>query len=385
MTIYDTYDRIEIEITSNCNARCSGCSRTLNGETNPQLTVADLTVEDFTARVPAEALHKKSIEFCGVFGDAIMHKNLIPIIEYINSTKPLRVSIDTNGGVQKPEFWKKLAELGVKVTFSVDGHRETNHLYRVNTNFDIILRNMKAYADAGGWGNWEYIAFDHNEHEIEAARLEAERLNFDFNVRRNSRNTHEGYKSVAKVKENGKVVKKEIEIKQTSKEYQHSQVKETEFELNDEAVQKLVDIKCLYYHDRKLYLGFDGRLWPCCYFGDLYNGQGNPQIIGKDANKYEFLSFEKIRKLDKKYGVGWNSILNHSWEEILGHEYYNKVLPGTFNSTGSNFSTDNVVPKCALKCRKGGSIREVERQFFNKPEENTYEKDYIFDKNMYDK
>ena len=186
MTIYDTYDRIEIEITSNCNARCSGCSRTLNGETNPELTVADLTVEDFIARVPAEALHKKGIEFCGVFGDAIMHKNLIPIIEYINSTKPLRVSIDTNGGVQKPEFWKKLAELGVKVTFSVDGHRETNHLYRVNTNFDIILRNMKAYADAGGWGNWEYIAFDHNEHEIEAARLEAESLNFDFNVRRNN-------------------------------------------------------------------------------------------------------------------------------------------------------------------------------------------------------
>ena len=64
MSVYDTYNRLEIEITSNCNARCPGCSRTLDGETNPLLTVADLTVEDFITKVPAEALHKKSIEFC---------------------------------------------------------------------------------------------------------------------------------------------------------------------------------------------------------------------------------------------------------------------------------------------------------------------------------
>ena len=139
MTVYDTYDTIEIEITSNCNARCPGCSRTLNGETNPQLTVADLTAEDFIKSIPQEALYNKRLEFCGVFGDAAMHKNLIPILEYCNQAKSKRITIDTNGGVQKPEFWKKLAELGVYVNFSVDGHKETNHIYRVNTNFNVIF------------------------------------------------------------------------------------------------------------------------------------------------------------------------------------------------------------------------------------------------------
>ena len=44
----------------------------------------------------------------------------------------------------KTEWWKKFGKLPkASVRFSVDGHRETNNLYRVGSKFDKILENMK--------------------------------------------------------------------------------------------------------------------------------------------------------------------------------------------------------------------------------------------------
>ena len=196
------------------------------------------------------------------------------------------------------------------------------------------------------------------------------KLNFEFNVRRNSRNNDSSYKSIIKKKELGKIVLDKVEVSQTTEKHKHSKaslIRENERPsiVEFDTYNKSPSIKCLYYQDKKLYLGFDGRIWPCCYFNDLYNGQGQEQIFGKNANKYEFLSFKKVRDLDKKYGVGWNSILNHSWEDILNHEYYTNVLPNTFDHTTSNFRKNDVVPKCALKCRQGGTIRNVERTYLN--------------------
>ena len=62
MTVCDTYNRIEIEITSKCNARCPGCSRTYKGETHPGLTIADLSADAFIARIPNQAFKNKRIE-----------------------------------------------------------------------------------------------------------------------------------------------------------------------------------------------------------------------------------------------------------------------------------------------------------------------------------
>ena len=37
--------KIEVELTTRCNARCPGCARTLKGETNPDVELADITLE----------------------------------------------------------------------------------------------------------------------------------------------------------------------------------------------------------------------------------------------------------------------------------------------------------------------------------------------------
>ena len=55
------------------------------------------------------------------------------------------------------------------VRFSVDGLRDTNHLYRRNTDFDVIMRNAQTFID-GGRATWVFIAFQHNEHQIGEAK-----------------------------------------------------------------------------------------------------------------------------------------------------------------------------------------------------------------------
>ena len=82
-------------------------------------------------------------------------------------------------------------------------------------------------------------------------------------------------------------------------------------------------------------MGFDGRIWPCCWFHDLYNGEGNPDVLQGNTSVE---THHKLQELDKVYGVGWNSIFHNTWEDILGHEYYTKVLPNTFDDKNPNSS-----------------------------------------------
>ena len=58
----------------------------------------------------------------------------------------------------------KIAKAKVKVTFGIDGLQDTNHLYRISTNFDKIIKNAKAFIDAGGFAKWHMLVFEHNEH-----------------------------------------------------------------------------------------------------------------------------------------------------------------------------------------------------------------------------
>ena len=116
-------------------------------------------------------------------------------------------------------------------------------------------------------------------------------------------------------------------------------------------------IKCLYLHEKKLFMGFDGRIWPCCWFHDLYNGEGNPDVLDGETS---IETHHKLQELDKVYGVGWNSIFYNTWEDILGHEYYTKVLPNTFDSKDPNYRKEDAVPKCFSKCKNSGKLRNVE-------------------------
>ena len=77
-----------IEISSKCTLRCPRCPRqeVPDGLINTELTL------DFLKRIFTPDFIKKRLEkitFCGDDGDPIYAHDLVPVIEYIKSVKPV--------------------------------------------------------------------------------------------------------------------------------------------------------------------------------------------------------------------------------------------------------------------------------------------------------
>lgn len=179
---YEELTQLHVELTNACNAACPMCARFhVNSPlVRPDLIIEQITIDKFKKYFPPEVIKKMQIIlFCGVHGDPGMAKDLYEICEYIAETNPeTAVRMNTNGGMRKPEFWGKLGALFAKqrqdhwrweLTWSIDGLKDTNHIYRRNVDFDAVIANAKAFIDAGGIAHWDYLIFKHNEHQIDEA------------------------------------------------------------------------------------------------------------------------------------------------------------------------------------------------------------------------
>jgi hypothetical protein len=65
------------------------------------------------------------------------------------------------------------------VVASIDGLEDTNEIYRVNCSYNKAIENCKAFIDGGGKASWKFIAFEHNEHQINEARSISDDIGFD--------------------------------------------------------------------------------------------------------------------------------------------------------------------------------------------------------------
>ena len=122
--------KVELEITSNCNAACPGCARTQNLDL---VTIDTVTLEDIMMMFPTEdMIHDKNFKFCGVLGDPIINKDCLDIVRYLVANGGF-CQLSTNAGLRDTHFWEQLGALSkytgrVDINFCVDGHKETNHI-----------------------------------------------------------------------------------------------------------------------------------------------------------------------------------------------------------------------------------------------------------------
>lgn len=88
------------------------------------------------------------------------------------------------------DWWKRLAK-SIKngyVIFGIDGIGKTNSIYRIGTEYDKVIENAKAFIKTGGKAKWDFIAFKHNENEIEQAKILSYQFGFsEFQVKKTSR------------------------------------------------------------------------------------------------------------------------------------------------------------------------------------------------------
>ena len=273
---YNDIRQIHLEVTQNCQASCPMCDRNQNGGAlNPHINLDELNLKDCYKIFEPEFIQQlDTMYMCGNLGDPIIALDTIPIFDYFrDNNESMWLSMNTNGGARDVEWWKELARVLRKpaaVIFSVDGLRDTNHLYRQGVVWDNVEQNMRAFIEAGGRARWDYLIFEHNQHQLEEARALAEAWGVEkFVAKKTSRFT------TTKVlpKENHQAVnrkgEKTQELKKPKEEYQNSAVKKLPDLMkkygNLENYANQVPIQCRVQGDKSLFVSAEGLLLPCCW------------------------------------------------------------------------------------------------------------------------
>lgn len=162
----------DIEITSYCQAFCAGCQRnTINGEKREEHIDHHMAYDDFCKLMDNldQAKICAYIQFCGEFGDPMMHPDIERFIDRALETAPL--IINTNGGLRQPKWYAHLAkkhhDKTLIIEFGVDGtDHETNWMYRKGVNWKRCIENMTQWFQNGGQGWWMFLLFNWNWHQI---------------------------------------------------------------------------------------------------------------------------------------------------------------------------------------------------------------------------
>lgn len=300
---------VQLDHTTRCNLLCPQCARVSDGVLNPRLQTSDLSVDDYKRIFEPFRDKQIGIFHCGNYGDVIASPTFDQTFDWCMDNGFDKTHIVTNGSLRKPQWWSDLAQkIGPrsKVTFSVDGLADTNHLYRVNSRFDKIIENMKAFIASGGNARWVFIVFAHNEHQIDEAERMAKDLGVkEFVVRNTSRfaTTRDGFRNKIK----GKGV--EVEVNANNRNVSDYNDIVTEYGTFEAYTRKTI-VSCKYKKDKTVYIDFDMRVWPCCWVGaPTYFDVENTQTT-------------ELAALYDRYGYDFNNLRIHGLEEILSSDFY---------------------------------------------------------------
>ena len=340
--------QIEFEITSLCNAACPGCPRTQLGPgTGFQLNTISFDNLKSWFPQPHELEKLNQFKFSGNLGDPAVHPNLYEIVEWLGKNYFKRISIHSNGGIRDAAWWAKMGSLSregyelpgqdnkwrMRVNWAIDGLKDTNYIYRVGVRWDHLWRNLNSYLDAGGRAEWHFIAFQHNEHQIDEARELATKLGMEFRLRYAARN--ERTKWVNKTGE-------EILPGEKSKHPFRKEIKETEQTFQKSIEKKDVtilsniasDMNCIHLNDKTVFISADQKLWPCCMLYDETLKQG------EWARAYHTTLPES----------GWNDLRLHTMQEILNHAFYHTLID-RWDTANKTFTQ-----RCVRSCGSGGKF-----------------------------
>lgn len=321
MIAYNKIKIVHVEASSRCNSHCPMCSRfTGHGYVQPDLEECDLSPDVFYKLFTIDfASQLEHVYFSGVYGDPCLNKSLPEFVNYLIDSGTKTISIDTNGGYRDPEWWASMARPGVLINFALDGvDNETHEKYRMNVRFDKVYANLQAYVAAGGNAQWNFIAFNHNEHQIEAAKKMAEDLGIKFRLKITQK--FRGKSDFKVMKQGEHVFTLEPPINDN---YRHTNVGSVEhvpitlfkFDINNYKTLNKNKITCKSLERSEVYLASNGLLMPCCYLGTHTHDSPGSWNLKENYNLKDFdlntLSVEQIlNKMDDISGKWENTIEN---------------------------------------------------------------------------
>ena len=343
---YEDIKTIHLEVTQNCQASCPMCDRNQNGgAVNPHINLDELTLEDCKRIFEPEFIKQlNTMYMCGNLGDPIVARDTLEIFEYFRQhNSKMWLSMNTNAGARDEYWWKELANVYGRmgtVIFSVDGLEDTNHVYRQGVSWAAVERSMKSFLAAGGRARWDFLIFEHNQHQVEQAQELSKKLGFEKFV---AKKTGRFISSASKKKDEHQAVDKKgketAKIKKPDKKYQNAALKTQNTIIEKygsmDLYYNVVPIVCKVKEEGNLFITAEGLALPCCWTaGRMY------KWWHKDPHVEQIWDFINAaggkEKLDARNGL--RSVFE----------------TGIFNSIEQSWQKQNVaegkLKVCSMKC-----------------------------------
>ena len=306
----NTISILQFDITSYCNAACPGCIRNVKGgKLRPGIKLQHFDINIFERIVTKDIETCREVIFNGNLGDPCMHPDFIKIVEIYSKAHPYGyVNIHTNGGARSEKWWADLAtslkNVKHKITFAVDGLKDTHSLYRRNVNFEKLMSNMKSFINAGGNALWTMTLFDHNFHQLEDCKKIAKDIGcVAFTARKSFGDNH----PVITETENYNVTSSEsLKELKTSVYFGSNPSKGMMGPIHENSSN------CPWYNDESVQIDAFHNVWPCCNLNSSYPD-------------YFIESDFSISNFESTYGY-FNNLENSSLKEILLHDWFAKVI-----------------------------------------------------------
>ena len=354
MYFSDDIKNVHLEPSSLCNARCPVCPRyEMGGEKNNTFIEHAISLNEFKSWFSPKFINQlNSIIMCGNFGDPCTTPDLVDIVYYIQEHNPtISLNITTNGGMRNQKFWEDLGNAikdnkDAAVVFSIDGLRDTNHIYRRGVDWNKLEANIKAFRSTGAKARWEFLVFKHNEHQIE----EAEQLSrdwgfidirfkwkpFGFTSNRNTTLVYDKdgnfeYEIFKRGVSNAKIkLLPELQIQKSS-----DMVYIAPEEMPTQYIKlQSNSISCQSQRLNEIYVSSIGQVYPCCFLSSIWY--------------YKNKRWEDIQFIDLiKEHYDELNLNNSDLDTILGSDFFHKKIVNGFKK--GNDRTIHCSKWCGVK------------------------------------
>lgn len=297
-----TLEWIDIELTSFCNIKCKGCFRVVSKQADKILNKTYLDIDVIKEKFQKEMFPNiRIINFCGSVDEPATHPNFFEIIKHFAEWN-CHINIATNGSLRNKKWWAELATIlptSHRVTWGIDGADELSEVYREGSNFKKVQENYRSFIAAGGQAVWQFIEFEHNQHQTEIAKQLAKDEGFkDFKIIISHRNDIGGVKH------------KKIEVEESP------------------------CISCKYSNQKRIFINHMGNIIPCCHLN-------SKMLEFAVSNNIKDLFEEILVKHDYMNTI---NISNVSIDDAMNSNVWNDIK--------NSWASDKRISKCESTCKE---------------------------------
>jgi MoaA/NifB/PqqE/SkfB family radical SAM enzyme len=372
---YQSISEYQIEVTSYCNAACPQCPRNDRGTgINPYMPLRHLERSVIDTAFPAKLCQRlRQVFFCGSYGDPIMHPDLPGILADFRRKNPdLWLYLHTNGGMHDPEYWRDIAAIingHGQIDFGIDGLDDTLDVYRRRVKFHRVMDNARAFIQAGGRAQWNFIVFRHNQHQVQLAKALSDEMGFvGFLPRRTGRFFNHALEQEMErwpvLDRDGSAEIYWIEPP-SDPEWRNASVSrlpalKREYE-NLSRYFDTTPIRCDALAGKKVAINCEGLVLPCNFFNhNLYDARFYRDTLPGAHALHSIDGRNQVRTFLERYGLHNLNIHDRTLEQIFDCEMWRDLVT-SWTQTRENGRLFECAMTCGEKFTKvwdqGGSIR----------------------------